>query len=89
MEIPVGLNLSLGSSSGSLNEPGAGGSKLSNDRGFSEHFDDNVNRLKDAGKKTSKASSKRLEESPLIKSLPRILKVWLLVQPLRQKPMLW
>lgn len=62
MEIPVGLNLSLGKSSGSLNESAAGGSKLSHDRGFSEHFGDSVNRLKGASKQTSTASSKRLEE---------------------------
>ncbi|MDX2426131.1 MAG: flagellar hook-length control protein FliK [Cycloclasticus sp.] len=62
MEIPVGLNLSLGKSPSSLNESAVSGSKSSNDGGFSEHFEDNVNRLKDVRKQTNTASSKQPEE---------------------------
>ncbi|MFT6625278.1 MAG: flagellar hook-length control protein FliK [Cycloclasticus sp.] len=62
MEIPVGLNLSLGKSPGSLNESAVGGSKSSNDGGFSEHFEDNVNRLKGVRKQTNTVSSNRPEE---------------------------
>jgi len=62
MEIPVRLNLSLGNSPGSVNEPAAGGSKPSKDGGFSGHFDDSVNRLKGGSKQTNTASAKRPEE---------------------------
>ncbi|MEH6504304.1 MAG: flagellar hook-length control protein FliK [Cycloclasticus sp.] len=62
MEIPVGLNLSLGKSPGSLNEPAVGGSKPSKEGGFSGHFDESVNRLKGASKQTNTINSKRPEE---------------------------
>tara|TARA_R110002074_G_scaffold366065_2_gene539891 strand:+ start:18366 stop:19649 length:1284 start_codon:yes stop_codon:yes gene_type:complete len=62
MEIPVGLNLSLGKSPGSLNESAVGGSKSSKDGGFSERFEDNVNHLKSVRKQTNTTSSKRPEE---------------------------